>query len=623
MEKELADQVIAFASEHNIIGVTLQEDSKRYYPYGDLAAGVLGFVNDENNGAYGIEAYYNQTLSGTNGKQVSIKNAQGRDMSFRYEDLYAANDGNSIELTIDATIQQILDKNLKTAVEEHGVGNRAAGIIIDVNTGAILGMSTQPSFDPNEPYVIQDEKLAASVEALLGSGEEYAAARNEAWFYQWSNKCITEPYEPGSVFKTITLSAGLETGVCSLNSSYYCPGYHIVNGVRKNCWKLAGHGSQNLAQAVQNSCNPAFMMIGQGLGGERFYDFFENFGLTSVTGIDLPGEAESLYHSKKALANVNDHENSLTSSSFGQTFKVTPIQVVTAIAAAVNGGYLYEPYIVAKVVDADGNTVSETEPTLKRQVISEETSALVCDILESVVSNGSGRNAYVPGYRIGGKTGTSQKIDLLSSTGEEEYILSFVGIAPMDNPQIACLVLLDEPEVKNSYGSTIAAPVVGTILSEVLPYLGIEKIYSEQEMESADIAISNYVGQEPHTAQAAITRLGLSSKVMGSGGKVISQVPAAYSEVPRNGTVILYTDEESQSDTVIVPDVLDMSGLSANQAILNAGLNIRITGVNIEDTNAIAAKQDPAAGTEVRRGTIVTVDFADATMQNFAHTLIE
>lgn len=623
VEKEVADQVLAFASEHDIKGVSLQEDSKRYYPYGDLGSNLIGFVNDENQGAYGIESYYNDTLSGTPGKQVSAKNAWGTDMSFRYEDMYAAQDGNSLVLTIDETIQHILDKHLETAVKEHGVRNRAAGILIDVKTGAILAMSTQPSFDPNEPYVITDESLQATLDLLKADESDegkaaYQSALNEAWFHQWNNKCITEPYEPGSVFKIVTLSAGLENGACTPDSHYYCPGYHMVGNVRKACWKAGGHGEQNLAQAVQNSCNPAFMMIGEKLGGERFYDFFENFGLTGGTGIDLPGEAsnDGLYHSLERLANPKDYMNSLTSSAFGQTFKVTPIQMITAVAAAVNGGYLYEPYVVSKVLDADGNVVSATEPTMKRQVISQETSELVCQMLEGVVTNGSGKNAYIPGYRVGGKTGTSQKIDLKNETGEERHILSFVGVAPMDDPQVACLVLLDEPNLTNAYGSTIAAPVVGSVLSEVLPYLGVEKVYSEAELAKADVTISSYVSLEPHDAQSRITQLGLNTRIMGSGGRVLSQVPAAGTTVPKEGTVILYTDSETQQEMVTVPDVLGKTGMVANKTLLNAGLNIRVTGVEIDNVNAIAAKQSIDAGEEVPRGTVITVDFADASFQD-------
>ncbi|MEG0754658.1 MAG: penicillin-binding transpeptidase domain-containing protein, partial [Angelakisella sp.] len=356
VDKETADKVLRFAADNNIIGVTLEEDSKRSYPYGSLASSVLGFVNTENKGAYGLEAYYNTTLSGTPGRKVSAKNAWGTDMPFRYEDMYSPQDGNSVVLTLDATVQQIMERHLRTAVIEHGVKSRVAGIFMDVKTGAVLGMVTMPDFDPNVPNDIADKATREAVELLKpapiakDASEEtkaqydaaisaYNKALLQAQFEQWNNKCISEPYEPGSVFKTVTLSAGLETGAVNLNSTFFCPGYHMVGSVRKSCWKTQGHGSQNLTKAVQNSCNPAFMMIGSAIGAHNFYQYFANFGLTEPTGIALPGEASGVYHSEKALENPNDYENSLTSCSFGQTFKVTPIQMITAISAACNGGY--------------------------------------------------------------------------------------------------------------------------------------------------------------------------------------------------------------------------------------------------------------------------------------------
>ena len=616
VDKETADKVIAFAAEHDINGVSLQEDSKRYYPYGSLASSALGFVNDENQGAYGIESYYNNILSGTPGKVVAAKNAWGTDMPFSYQEMYEAQDGQSLVLTIDETIQHILDKHLETAVVEHQVRNRAAGIIMDVKTGEILAMTTKPDFDPNEAYEIADPAAKAEVEALQGNDEEYQEALNAARFLQWNNKCISEPYEPGSVFKIVTLSTALETGAVSPSDHFYCPGYYMVGNVRKGCWKAGGHGDQDLAAAVRNSCNPAFMMIGQRIGGADFFEYFENFGFTEGTGVDLPGEAIGAYHSKELLTDPNDFENSLTSSSFGQTFKVTPIQMITAVAAAVNGGTLYEPHIVKQVLDADGNIVQTIEPEAKRQVISEETSRIVCEMLESVVTEGSGKNAYIPGYRIGGKTGTSEKIDQANQTGEMRNILSFVGVAPMDDPQIACLVLLDEPTLVNAYGSTIAAPVVGSILAEVLPYLGVEKVYTEEELADLDVYVDSQVGQVAHGAQSHFTRQGLNAKIIGGGGTVLSQIPAAGSTVPKGSTIMLYTDDSAEDDLVTVPDVVGESGLVANKLILNAGLNIKITGVGIENENAVAAKQSVEAGEQVPRGTLITVDFADTTLQD-------
>ncbi len=616
VEKETADKVIAFATEHKIAGVSLQKDSKRYYPYGSLGSSVLGFVNEENQGAYGIESYYNTTLSGTPGKVVAAKNAWGTDMPFSYQEMYDAKDGHSLVLTLDETIQHMLDKHLETAVVEHKVRNRAAGIIMDVKTGEILGMTTKPDFDPNEAYEIADPAAKAAVEALRGDDEAYQQALNAARFAQWNNKCISEPYEPGSVFKIVTLSTGLETGAVVPSNHFHCPGFYMVGNVRKGCWKTAGHGDQDLAAAVRNSCNPAFMMVGQRIGAERFYDYFSNFGFTETTGVDLPGEAIGSYHSKKALTNPNDYENSLTSCSFGQTFKVTPLQLITAVAAAVNGGTLYEPHVVKQILDAEGNIVQSIEPNAKRQVISAETSAIVCQMLETVVTEGSGKNSYIPGYRIGGKTGTSEKIDLMNKTGEDRKVLSFVGIAPMDDPQIACLVLLDEPTLVNEYGSTIAAPVVGSILADVLPYLGMEKVYTEEELKKLDVYVENQVAKVAHDAQSACTRTGLNARIIGGGGIVVSQIPAAGSTVPKGSTIMLYTDESAESDVVTVPDVIGKSGLVVNRLVLNAGLNIKITGVGIENENAVAAKQTPAGGTEVPRGTVVTIDFADTTLHD-------
>lgn len=633
VDKETADKALAFAADNNIIGVSLEEGTKRSYPYGSLASSVLGFVNSENRGAYGMEAYYNNTLSGTPGRVLSFKNAWGTDMPFRYQDTYNPQDGNSIVTTLDATVQQVMERHLRTAVKEHGVRNRAAGIFMDIKTGAVLGMVTMPDFDPNTPNEITDADTKAALEAMkpapiseTASETEkaiyneamaaYTQGLAEAQFAQWNNKCITEPNEPGSVFKIVTLSAGLETNAVNLNSHFFCPGYHMVGNVRKSCWRTTGHGAQDLAAAVRNSCNPAFMMIGSAIGAHEFYNYFAGFGLTDPTGIALPGEASGVYHSEKALANPLDYENSLTSCSFGQTFKVTPIQLITAVAAACNGGKLYEPMLVKQIVDSQGNIVSTEEPKVQRQIISEETSRKVCEILEGVVTEGSGRNAYIPGYRIGGKTGTSEKIDLEDQTGKKEYILSFVGVAPMDDPQYACLVLLDEPSLTNAYGSTIAAPIVGSIFNDTLPYLGVEKVFTEEEKEKADVTLGSYVGLGPHAAKSALAALNINSRLVGSGGKVIAQVPAAGTLIPRGGTVILYTQEETETEMVTVPDVRGKTGLTANKLIINGGLNIRITGVGIENRYSVAAKQDIAAGTTVPKGTVITVDFADTSVAN-------
>ena len=472
IERELAEEVIAFANENKIGGISCEEDVKRYYPYGSFASATIGFTNQDNSGAYGIEAYYNKTLSGTSGKIVSAKNARGKDMPFKYEMMYDSEDGNSLVLTIDETIQHYLDKNLEIAVKEHNVGNGAMAIAYSIKTGEILGLSVKPDFDPNSPQEVTDEATLLALASL--EGDEYKEALQQAQYRQWRNKAISDPYEPGSVFKIITLAAALEENVVNLNSSFMCTDAGAtVQGTTITCWKRGGHGAQNLSEIVQHSCNPAFVNIGQSLGTKKFREYFEAFGLMEKTGVDLPGEATSLYHSDSAFGNIE-----LASSSIGQSFKVTGLQLISAVSAAVGGGYLYEPYIVKGVLDSEGNVIAEYEPTLKRQVISEETSRMVAELCEGVVTLGSGKLAYVPGYRIGGKTGTAEKLDQNYAPGEEKYALSFLGFAPIDDPRIAVLVVLDEP-AEASYGSIIAAPVVGAIMSDVLPYLGIEPHYTE------------------------------------------------------------------------------------------------------------------------------------------------
>ena len=609
IEKDVADKVIEFINENDINGVHLEEDNKRYYPYGAFASTVLGFTNYDNQGAYGIESYYNSVLSGTPGVVVSAKNAKGTEMPFSYEQVYEAKDGSSLVLTLDEVIQHYVEKHLETAVKEHDVKARAVGIVMDPKTGEILAMATKGDFDPNDPYTITNKDDLAVLESLAPNSEEYAKAKETAWFNQWRNKAISDPYEPGSVFKIITASAAYETDTVSLYSHFYCPGYHIVANQRISCWKPGGHGDQTFAQAIYNSCNPAFMMIGEALGAENYYDYFENFGFTEITGIDLPGEAgnEGLYHT---LASLTAHNPSveLASSSFGQTFKVTPSQLITAVSAAVNGGKLMKPYIVKKIIDSDGNVVETTEPEVKRQVVSEETSKTISLLLEGVVTEGSGRNARVPGYRIGGKTGTSEKIDKMNATGEDKNVLSFCGFAPVDDPQVVVLVLLDEPNLNGGYGSTIAAPVVGAIMSDILPYLGIEPSYTEEELAKKDITVPNVKGMGLLDAQSTITQKSLKYRIIGSGTTVLRQSPGGGEPIPKEGTVVLYTDT-SQPSTVTVPDVVGLTNQQAIKMISNAGLNIRISGADAEDGPTLAARQTPSAGENAEIGSVVTVEF--------------
>jgi stage V sporulation protein D (sporulation-specific penicillin-binding protein) len=482
---------------------------------------------------------------------------------------------------------------------------------MNVKTGAILAMTTQPDFDPNDPTTIADAATAAYVESLKDDEEAYNTAKQEAQFAQWRNKAISDAYEPGSVFKIVTGSMALELGVTTETGIYYtCTGSYTVAGREKSCWKTAGHGTIDFTHAVMYSCNPAFMMIGEAIGAESFQDYFERFGLRDATGIDLPGEAEGYFYSDLVAYDAQSAEY-LASSSFGQTFTVTPIQMITAVSAAVNGGNLLEPYVVAQVLDSEGNVVSTTSPTVKRRVISEETSETMRRIMEQVVgtTDGSGKKAYVPGYRIGGKTGTSQKLAEASDSGET-YIVSFVGVAPIDDPEIAVLVVLDEPIVANIYGSVIAAPVVGAIMSDILPYLGVEAVYTEEEAAVQEVTVPYVVGSLMHDAIYELTASQLSYKIVGDGVTVTRQLPAAGQECPKGTTVILYFDDASEDTTIPVPDVVGMSGQQANRTILNAGLNIRLAGDDIESGTAVAVSQDPEAGTEVESGTVVTVTFA-------------
>ncbi len=612
VEKPQADELMEFVSENGVPGISLEEDTMRYYPYGNFLSSVLGFTNSDGRGAYGLESYYESVLGGTPGRVVSLKDSRGVDMDEQYSQLYEPQDGNSLVLTIDETIQHYLEKNLEIAVDEHKIRNRAVGIVMDVNTGAILAMAVKPDFDPNNPQQILDESVLAGLEELKlqpGGQEAYAEALQQAQLDQWRNKAISDSYEPGSVFKIVTASGALESGAVTAQSTFNCIGYTVVNGTSYQCWywsgHQSGHGVQTLEQAVMNSCNPAFIDIGQREGAKTFASYFDNFGLTSETGIDLPGEGGSIYH---ATYTVND----LASSSFGQTFKVTPIQMITAASAAVNGGYLMQPYIVKQVIDPNGDVVSTTEPVVKRQVISEEISEQMRGMLEMVVKEGSGKQAGVPGYRIGGKTGTSEQLDNYTAIDDENrmaYTLSFFGFAPADDPQIACLVLMDDPDIYNPYGSTVAAPVVGQIFADVLPYLGIEPEYTEEESGGGTIYTPNVSSpsMDLHEAQYTIRNAGLKFRVVGNGTQVLRQMPGVAEPISKGGVVVLYTEEAATEEAITVPDVMGMTASEANDAIVGLGLNIAMTGDAIDDAYCVVTNQLPVAGEQVPVGSTVTV----------------
>lgn len=604
IEKTVADKVRTFISEHKLGSIVgLDETTKRYYPNNSLASTVLGFVGTDNQGLSGLESYYDENLAGTDGRVRAAKNARGADMPFSYEKIVEAQTGNSLVLTIDKYIQYVAEKYLEKAVEENNVTNRGCVVAMDPNTGGILAMATKPDFDPNTPFAITDERTLAALEELKET-EEYNAAFSKAQKEQWRNKAISDTYEPGSVFKVVTGSAALEEDVVFLSNSFSCPGYIVIAGTRYSCHKHAGHGTQSLGGAFANSCNPAFIQIGQSLGVKSFFKYFQSYGLTEKTGIDLPGETSPIagvtYHDGSTMTNID-----LASESFGQGFNVTPIQLITAISAAVNGGYLVQPHVVSKIVDVDNNTVKNYETKQKRQVISTETSELICTLLESVVSKGSGKNAYVPGYSVGGKTGTSQK---LSSEDTSARVASFCGFAPTDNPQIVVLVVLDEPHGPIIYGGTIAAPVAGSILSDVLPYMGIEPTYTDEELSSVSVSTPDVTAKTVADAKNAITAAGLSVRVVGNGDTVQRQMPSAGQPISKSGTVVIYTGAE-QSVMIEVPDFTGKTVAQANALAAEYKLNIKFSGYSLSGSSIVAYSQSIEPGVSVEIGSVITVSF--------------
>lgn len=604
IEKDKADEIRAFCKENDISAIGLDEDTKRYYPHNTLASTIIGFTGTDNQGLTGIEAYYDSYLKGTDGRVVSAKNAWGTDMPFEYEKRIEAIDGNSLVLTIDQNIQYYVDKHLETAVKEQKVNNRAACIVMDVNTGGILGMSTKGDFDLNDPFTIYDESVREKIAAL--SGDEKSAELSKQQNQQWRNKAISDPYEPGSVFKIITAAAALEEGVVTANEGFVCTGSHRVGDRNIHCWKTSGHGKETFAQGIMNSCNPVFMTVGARLGGDIFYKYLQAFGLTEKTGIDLPGEATSITHSRKTLQNnVN-----LASSSMGQSFKITPIQIITAVSAAVNGGNLVTPHVVKQILDSDGSVIENIGSQTKRQVISGETSEQLSLMLEKVVSEGTGKNAYIMGYRIGGKTGTSEKLDKVYAEGEkEDYIMSFLGFAPADDPQVACIVIIDEPRAGEIYGSAVAAPVCGSILGDVLPYMGIEPEYTAEEISKVNVTVPNIVGKTAHMGQAALQKYGLQGTIIGGGDRVVRQVPKAGQTVPRGGKVIIYTEENTEQKTVTVPNLIGLSATEVTTRLTALGLNAKVMGGGIDQSGCLSSAQSIAAGEKVPIGTVVEVTF--------------
>jgi stage V sporulation protein D (sporulation-specific penicillin-binding protein) len=606
IEKSTADLVNEYIKDNNISGLGLIEDSKRYYPFGNFASQLLGFTGTDNQGLGGIEGKYDSVLKGTAGRVVTAKNAAGTGMPFDYTDAYSAVDGDNVITTIDEVVQSSLENNLTKAVADDNVTNRATAIAMNVKTGEILGMATTPGYDPNDPYTITDK----TVQQLLStkSGDDLKKSTSVALQAQWRNKAITEPNEPGSVFKVITAAAGLETGAVKEDSTFFDPGSIAIGGKNFHCWKYGGHGSQTFLQGFENSCNIVFITLGQRMGPANFFKYFSNFGLTAKTGIDLPGEAASIYYKEKSLGPVQ-----LASCSFGQSNKMTPIELITAIAASANGGKLVTPHVVKAITDQSGKVIKTFGTTVKTQAISVETSKEIDHLMQMEVIEGTGKNAYVTGYRIGGKTGTSQKLD---SADKNARIASFVGVAPCDDPQIAVLVILDEPHSSNTnFGGVIAAPVAGSIFSEILPYLGVTPKYTDAELQNLEVKTPDVTGKSITEATNAIKGQNLTIKVMGTGQSVTTQVPGPQESIAKGGTVIVYTGDTRAAPTVSVPRLVGLTPEQANSALAAANLNIRFVGVAQDDTGDTAYEQDTAVGSMVEPGTAITVKFRD----NSAH----
>ena len=605
-------------------GVWLQPDSKRYYLYSSLASGVIGFVNGDGIGSVGLEVKYDDTLTGTAGYTISARNASGSELLYNYEQYYDAENGHSLVLTLDANVQLSLENGLENMLKKYDAKNGGTGIVMDVNTGAIIAMASYPNYDLNDYSTIFDAALQKKLDADLEkidanrstyeSEKAYADARakaiNSAMQSQWRNKCIDSTYEPGSTFKPITLAAALEEGKVSKSSTFYCGGYTTVPGWSDRIWcsNHNGHGQQTLIEAVGHSCNPAFIKMGLSIGTETYYKYLKSFGLMDKTGIDMIGEVKGLFVDEDYF---NSQVVSLASYSFGQTFNVTPIELIRAQAACINGGYLYEPYIVDQVLDEDDNVLSQHDTTPVRQVISEETSAIVREALEYVVSSGSGKNGQVAGYRIGGKTGTADKTGTRKTT--REVVVSFMCFAPADDPQYIMLLTMDTPSRNTGtavYGGTMVAPTASQIMGEILPALGIEPDYSAEELSGADAAVPYVVGKTAEEAKAALKSAGFTYRTVGSGETVTDQTPAGGAIVPNNASVVLYLGAEKSDTPSTVPDVTGKTPTEANKALTNAGLIMKVAGATSASGGSVTAiSQNAEAGSQLPAGSVVTVRF--------------
>lgn len=597
IDVELATKV----RELNLTGVYLQEDAKRYYPYGSFASHVIGFTGTDNQGLAGIEMVYDKELRGVPGRVISLKNALDTDMPFQQEKHIDPQNGTNIVLTIDEVIQHFAEKHLETAFQEEKVQAGAAAIVMDVQSGEVLAMTAKPDFDLNNPFELVDEAEKARIDAIADKDQRSQELSN-ALQKMWRNKAVVDSYEPGSCFKIMTASMALEEGVVSIETPFFCPGYKKVADRSIACANRNGHGAQTFKDGVKNSCNPVFIEVGQLVGADLFKKYYKAFGFLDTTGFDLPGEAKGVFYPEGGFGLME-----LSTTAFGQGPKVTPLQMISAVCAVANGGNLMKPYLVKELVDDDGNILKSVEPTLVRQVISKETSETMRMLLENVVTNGSGQNAYIKGFRLAGKTGTSEKIP----RGNGKYVSSFVGFAPANDPKVACLVMLDEASNGEYYGGRIAAPVVGKIMEDILRYMKIEPQYTEEEKENLDVYVPDVKGKSKSAAIQDITAQNLTYTVVGDGETIKDQMPKVGSNMTAKSTVILYT-EENTGNQVTVPDVLNLS-LTEVQARLQANkLNLNVSSAGATGSKSkrtIAIKQDPPEGTQVDAGSIVRVEF--------------
>jgi len=633
IDGDTAARIRGFIEEQEIRGIHLEPAAMRSYPYGTLAAQVIGFTNASGDGVEGIEASYNSYLSGSSGKVITTKGNNEMDMPFSYENYIPSDPGCSVVLTLDATVQSCLEKQMEAAIARYAVRNGAFGLVMNCKTGEILAMATLGSYDPNAYLEIADpgaleetERLRREYLALEPDSEGYAAGKaryeqalSAARLKQWRNRVLSDGYEPGSTFKVLTMAAALDCGAIDLNTSFHCTGAEQIPGraQRLHCWRSTGHGSEQTPQALQNSCNIAFAHIALKLGGARFYEYIERFGVLEKTGIDLAGESKGIFFDKALVVDTDKWGTaSLTSGSFGQTFKITPLQLVRAIASVVNGGSLLEPYLVDEVVDRWGNTVLKQEPTVVRQTISRETSLRMRELIQSVVTEGTAKNAAVAGFSIGGKTGTSEKIDVFDENGQrvQDKIVSFVGIAPMEDPEYIVLVALDTPSRETGIyisGGVMAAPTVGAVMADILPYLGVERSYGPEDQAGRQIVLEDLVGMTREQAREYLTRQGLQAEWIGSEDVITAQIPAPGQSIPGNSELLLYLGSNQEEETVAVPDFSGMNRQQASDTALSLGLYILVTGNPEISPRVVAVSQSIPAGEPAARGTMITLEFQD------------